>query len=323
MKKLTYSLSFVLALALAFVIEAPAFGQTIVPNTTLAAAITSTSSQANTFKLTSTSGITAGNTVIFIDGEADFVNAVTTTPATVTVTRGAGPSTRVSTHANGAVVWYGPPSYFQSQTPAGYPFGSCSRTTALVLPYIDINNNIISDCLGGVWVQGVTTNSIGNTQWRVQNVANGYIAYTSLGTDTATTNTIMYCSELDLPVNKYLTGIAILNGATVGNGHRQALLYDAAGNLLAKSASGSNTTAGANTFQAYAFSTPFFAVGPAQYFTCTTSANSTDSVRMLVTTYSDNVLAGYITGLTYGTSPAKITPPSSFTTVEGPYSYVY
>ena len=37
----------------------------------------------------------------------------------------------------------------------GYPFGSCTRAN-LVLPYIDVINNVFSDCLGGVWVRGIS-----------------------------------------------------------------------------------------------------------------------------------------------------------------------
>jgi hypothetical protein len=39
-----------------------------------------------------------------------------------------------------------------------------------------------------------------------------------------------------LPGNKLLTGIALLNGTTVGTDNRYAILYDNAGNALANSA---------------------------------------------------------------------------------------
>ena len=311
------AVSLLLALAVAFTVAVPASGQTIVPSTTLAAAVTSTSSQANVFRLTSTSGITAGNTMLFIEGEADFVNAVTTT--TVSVTRGAGPSTRTSTHPNGAKVWYGPPSYFQSQTPPGYPFGSCSRSGSLVLPYIDINNNVYSDCLGGVWVRGLSGLSPA-VQFSPQP---GGAVLTGVGTSTATTNTSMYCTQIYLPANKTLTGLGILNGATTANGHRNVILYDAAGNLLANS--GSTTTTGtASQYQAFPFTAQYFAVGPAWYVGCSQAQSSSDTLNLIVTADGN---AGFwtqiYTGQTYGTVPATIVAPTAYTTAQGPYFYFY
>ena len=293
------------------------FAQTIVPSTTLAAAVTSTSSQANTFRLTSTSGITAGNTMLFIEGEADFVNAVTST--TVSVTRGAGPSSRVSTHPNAARVWYGPPSYFQSATPPGYPFGSCTRSTIPVLPYIDINNNVYADCLGGKWVRGVDA----MTAAIIFAPDPGGAVLTGVGTSTTTTNTSMYCSQIFLPFNKLLTGLEILNGTATANGHRNVILYDAAGNLLANS--GSTTTTGtASQYQAFAFTAQYFAVGPAWYVGCSQAQNSSDSLNLIVTADGN---AGFFTqiytGQTYATIPATITAPSAYTTAQGPYFAFY
>lgn len=311
MKKISVVLSLMLALAVA----SPAFGQTIVSRTTLAAAITSTSSQANTFRLTSTSGITAGNTMLFIEGEADFVNAVTST--TVTVTRGAGPSTRVSQHPNAAVVWYGPPSYFQFATPSGYPFGSCSRTSGLILPYIDVNNNVFADCLGGFWIRG-ESNALSPTVY--YSPAPGGAVLTGVGTSTTTTNTSMYCSEMYIPYNKVLTGLRLLNGTAVGNGNRLVALYDAAGNLLANSATAGAATANASTYQAYNFTATYFAVGPARYIACSQAANSSDSLNLVVTADGNaGLLTQIYTGQTFGTIPATITPSTTYTTAQGPY----
>ncbi len=294
------------------------FGQTYIKFTTLASAVTSSSSQANTFSLTSVSGITANNTMLFIEGEADFVNAVNTVANTVSVTRGAGFSTRVSTHPSGATVWYSYPYNFQAQTPVGYPFGSCTRAN-LVLPYIDVINNVYSDCLGGVWVRGISA----QTAAVIFAPNPGGSVLTGVGTSTATTNTSMYCSQIFLPYNKKLTGLEILNGTATGNGHRNAILYDAGGNLLANS--GSTTTSGtASQYQAFAFTTPYFAVGPAWYVGCSQAQNSSDSLNLIVTADGN---AGFYTqiytGQTYATIPATITAPSAYTTAQGPYFAFY
>lgn len=292
--------------------------QTYISFTTLASAITSSSSQSNTFALTSVTGITANNTMLYIDGEADFVNAVNTTAKTVSVTRGAGFSTRVSTHASGATVWYSYPYNFQAQTPVGYPFGSCTRAN-LVLPYIDIINNVYSDCLGGVWVRGVDQLSPAV----IFAPDPGGAVLTGVGTSTATTNTSMYCSQIFLPYNKLLTGLEILNGTVTGNGHRNVILYDAAGNLLANS--GSGTTSGtASQYQALAFTAKYFAVGPAWYVGCSQAQSSTDTLNLIVTADGN---AGFwtqiYTGQTYATVPATITAPTAYTTAQGPYFAFY
>jgi hypothetical protein len=319
MKNIFNSIAVSLLLALAVLVAVPASGQTYVSFTTLSSAVTSTSSQSNTFKLASTSGITAGNTMLYIEGEADFVDAVTTTPATVTVVRGAGPSSRVSTHPSGAVVWYGPPSYFQSATPVGYPFGSCSRTSGLVVPYIDITNNVYSDCYGGKWVRGLD----GQSPAILFSPSPGGAVLTGVGTSTATTDTSMYCSQIYLPQNKLLTGLWILNGTATTNGHRNVILYDAAGNLLANS--GSTTTTGtASQYQQFAFTSQYFAVGPAWFWGCSQSQSSSDTLNLIATADGNaGTLTQIYTGQTYGTVPTTITPSTTYTTLQGPYFAFY
>ncbi len=295
------------------------FGQTYIKFTTLASAVTSSSSQSNTFSLTSVSGITANNTMLFIEGEADFVNAVNTVANTVSVTRGAGFSTRVSTHPSGATVWYSYPYNFQAQTPIGYPFGSCTRAN-LVLPYIDVINNVYSDCLGGVWVRGISA----QTAAVIFAPNPGGSVLTGVGTSTATTNTSLYCTQIFLPYNKKLTGLGILNGATVTNGHREVLLYDAGGNLLAQSGT-TTTTAGASTYQQFAFTAPYFAVGPAWYVGCSQAASSSDTLNLITTAYGGmGLYTEILTSVgTYPQSPATITVPSAFTTEQGPFFQFY
>lgn len=294
------------------------FAQTYIPFTTLSSAVTSSSSQSNTFSLTSVTGITANNTMLFIEGESDFVNAVNTVAKTVSVTRGAGFTTRVSTHPSGATVWYAPPYEFQSATPVGYPFGSCTRGP-LVLPYIDVTNNVFSDCLGGVWVRGISA----LTAAVIFAPDPGGAVLTGVGTSTTTTNTSMYCSQIYLPANKKLTGLEVLIGTATANGHRNVILYDAAGNLLANS--GSTTTSGtASQYQALPFTAQYFAVGPAWYVGCSQAANSSDSLNLIVTADGNaGFLTQIYTGQTYGTIPATITAPTAYTTAQGPYFAFY
>jgi hypothetical protein len=288
----------------------------VVPNTTLSAAVGNTSSQNNTFRLASTTGIVANSTMLFIEGEMDSVEAVTST--TVTVVRGV-PTSRVTSHPSGAVVWYGPPSYFQFQVPVGYPAGSCTRSAALVVPYIDVGNNIYSDCIGGIWVRGMS----GQTPLDVLSANSGGTAYTSLNTNgTVTVAGTLNCAELDVPANKLATGLAIMFGTTAGGSDKHLVaLLDNQGNVVATSALAGAVNSTASTYVKFAFTSQYLTVGPGQYFACTQSNGTSDTIRMLVTGTQDTYLTTSKTG-TFGTIPA-ITVPTTFTSAVGPYAYLY
>jgi hypothetical protein len=288
----------------------------VVPNTTLSAAVGNTSSQNNTFRLASTTGIVANSTMLFVEGEMDSVEAVTAT--TVTVVRGV-PTSRVASHPSGAVVWYGPPSYFQFQVPVGYPAGSCTRSAALIAPYIDVGNNIFSDCIGGIWVRGISGQSVTD----VLAPDSGGTAYTSLNTNgTATVAGTLNCTELHVVSNKLATGLAIMFGTTAGGSDKHLVaLLDSAGNVVATSALAGAVNSTASTYVRFAFTSQYLTVGPGQYFACTQSNGTSDTIRMLVTGTQDTYLTTSKTG-TFGTIPA-ITVPTTFTSAVGPYAYLY
>lgn len=318
MKKLFATLSFVLALALAL----PAFGQTILTHTTLAAAVSSSST--TTMQLTSATGVTAGSTVLFIadtgnTGEAVFVNSVNGNY--VGVTRGYQTLGGAATHASGALVFLGPPfAFFSTQ-----PRGSCTRSQILYLPAIAFGQQgtatSISDCVGGTWVNGTTS---GATPWRIPQPETGAVLTTGInGSGTTLAATTMYCTEVDLPFNKLVTGLGVLNGTTIGTDNHLVALYDATGNLIANSAVAGVLAASASTYQDIAFTTSYYLVGPAQYFGCLQTNGTTATVRMLVTNWQDQRLTKGVTAQTFGTVPATITVPTTFTTVVGPYWEFY
>lgn len=298
-------------LALPFAALGSAQQVTITP-TTLSTAITSTS--VKTITLTSTTNALAGN-IVYVDNESMVIEQAT--PQLI-VQRGAG-GTAASTHASGALAFVGAPNLFGSR-PAPDPGGSCTRSTLAVVPLINITQGIISDCLGGQWVRGVRTP---NAPYRVTSPEPAATAYTGINTNGTTLGaTTLYCSELNLKSNKLLTGIALLNGTTVGTDHHYVVLYDATGNALANSALAGALTSGASTYQSFAFTSTFYAVGPSQYFACFQSNGATDTVRMALTGINDNLLTKGQTGATFGTIPA-LTAPTGFNTAVGPYVFVY
>lgn len=302
--------------------------QIILTPTTLSTALTTTNGQSmvvasatpnsTTSQNFAVGTATASNTYAFIDQELVAIRSVSGT--TIGIIRGQG-GTNSATHASGALVWSAQPDFFRARPPSEVKGGSCTRSTELVLPYINVNAGAISDCLGGVWVNGVTNRL---PQYRLMFPDPGGTAYTSINTSgTATIATEVYCTEVNLPYNKLLTGIAILAGTANSTDKHYVTLYDSAGNALANSAlAGATGNTTASAYQAYALTSTFFAVGPAQYFGCFQSNGTTDTVRMLVTGVNDNFLTKGQTGATFGTVPA-LTVPTAFTTAVGPYLYVY
>lgn len=317
-------------LSIALLLALPAFGQTILTITTLSSAVSSTTQAAQNQKIVvaSATGISAPtnlqpNTDLWIDNELMAVEAVSGT--TITVRRGLSPS-KASPHASGALVFVGPPPAFFGKpegAAGGDPQGSCTRGNLLYLPFINVVNSHVSDCVGGVWVTGVNTTYLTNTQYRISFPTPGGTAYSSLGTSTAVGATTVYCTEIDLPYNKYITGLAFLNGATTGNDNRYSILYDSAGNVIANGAlAGVVTSGSASLYQAFAFTTPYYVVGPARYFGCFQDSVGSDAVRMIAASTNDNTLTKGQTGATFGTVPA-LTVPTAFNNLVGPYLYVY
>lgn len=321
MKKITAVLSFVLALA---VFALPAFGQTILSTTTLSSAVANSST--TTLQLASTTGVIAGATVLFIadtgnSGEAVFVNSVASSGGYVGVTRGYQTLGAAAPHASGALVFVGPPfGFFTNQ-----PRGSCTRASVLYLPAIAFGQmgsaSTISDCVGGVWV---TSSGDISKYFRVPLPLTGAVGLSTINTaGTTLAATTMYCTEIDVPYSKFATGLAVLNGSTVGTDKHLVALYDATGNLLANSAVAGATSAGASTYQTYAFTTTYYVVGPAKYYACAQTNGTTDTIRMLVTGVSDTFTTKGVTAQTFGTVPATFTVPTTFTTAVGPYWELY
>lgn len=303
-----------------------AFAQTILTNTTLSSAVTDSSSRI--FSVASATGISAPSptdntkaTFLFVDNEEVSVVAVNGTQ--ITVVRGVS-GTASKTHASTATVFV-IPAYLATRSVAPAPAGSCTRTNEIVLPRITPTPNqaIISDCLGGQWVNGDGTTFPQPNGLRLPDP--GGTALTSLETSGTAVGaaTSIYCTEIDLPASAMVTGLGVLNGTTVGTDNHWVLLYDATGNLLANSATAGALSATASVYQKFAFTSKYFAPGPAKYFGCVGSNGTTATLRHAITAVNDNILAGAVTGQVFGTAAATITVPATFTTATGPYLLVY
>jgi len=135
------------------VLPAPAQAQTTTFQTTIAAAVTTTSGKIITVTSVGTSSLgiwapslNSGSSIqIWVDTELMDVEAVNGT--TLTVRRGAN-GTRAQTHAKSALVIAGPPGlvFFS------YPFlGSCTATSIPYLPIVDTVDQYVENCVNGQW----------------------------------------------------------------------------------------------------------------------------------------------------------------------------
>lgn len=298
--------------------------QSILVNTSLSSAVSDSNVQ--NIVVASATGINAPSssdytqaTYLYVDRELMDVRAVNST--TIKVVRGAG-GTFAAPHASSALVFV-IPAYLSTYF-AAIPQGSCTRSNELSLPRIQPQSGIVSDCVGGQWVNGDAQQSTRSQFNGFRYPDPGATALTALETagTAAGAATEQYCTEIDLPYSALVTGLGILNGTTVGTDKHLVILYDSSGNVLANSAVAGAVSAGASTYQKYNFTSKYYAVGPARYFGCVMANGTTDTLRHAITAVNDNVLAGKLTGKTFGTV-TSITPPASFTTALGPYFLVY
>lgn len=321
-----------------------AFGQTLLLTTTLSAAVGNTSSSALTtgnlsvVNLASVTGVSAptantsnvanvatsnAQTYLFVDGE--LMQVVGLSGNYVTVIRGVGP-TAASSHASGALVFVVPAGYTGggNTRAAAISKGSCTRINEQYLPHLDFASGIVSDCLGGQWVNGDSAQTTRAAYYRLEAPTIGAISNAAaIGTNSTVAAAELYCTEVRLPYSKLLTGFAPHIATTGGTDKWITALYDSGGNLLANSAVAGATVGTANTWQATAFTAPYYAVGPAEYFGCAMSNGTTATMDTVTTGKDDNILTFKSASAgTFGTLP-NFTAPTAFASVSGPYGYVY
>jgi hypothetical protein len=128
-------------------------------------------------------------------------------------------------------------------------------------------------------------------------------------------------TEIYVPYVQTWTGIGKLNGTTVGTDKHIVALYGSNGALLANSAVAGTTTAGASVFQNQAFTSPI-TLAPGRYFLGVQSNGTTDTLRHLLAANGSNVCTSATAG-TFGTLPATMTVPATFTTAVGVITQLY
>jgi hypothetical protein len=137
---------------------------------------------------------------------------------------------------------------------------------------------------------------------------------TTTGTDTTPVVTEIYVARVFVAANMTLTGLALLNGSAAA-GNIQGAIYNSAGVLLGNTAS--TAQSGTAAYQQVALTAPISLKGPATYYIAWSFSSTSARFR---THILGNFNAGKLTGQVYGTVPATITPPTTFTTGLGPIS---
>ncbi len=153
------------------------------------------------------------------------------------------------------------------------------------------------------------------------NMSLGTAALTAAGASSVHVAGTMNLSEIFVPHWNTWKGLAVLNGTVVGTDNMLVALYGSDGKLLANSAVAGTLSASASTFQGRDFLVPVTLV-PGRYF-CGVQCNGTTATsNKFVSANGVNVLTGAVAG-TFGTVPATVTVPTTFTTAQGCVCQLY
>ena len=151
-----YFVPAVLALLVVVLWAMPTQAQTVLSQTTLAAAINGFPGDAQrTVTVASATGITANTTALFIPTTGEYMTVTAVSGVVISVIRGSG-GTRTWPAANAAVVVVVPPAATVQYTPTG----TCTRGEGLAQyqPVINTRTGDVSVCmLTGLWN---TTNAV-------------------------------------------------------------------------------------------------------------------------------------------------------------------
>lgn len=154
------------------------------------------------------------------------------------------------------------------------------------------------------------------------NITIGPVALASIGANTADVNGQLWVTDIFIPITRSITKIGFLQGGTATTDNVLVAIFDVNGNKLATSALTGVVLSGANTFQEQTLLAPITLTGPGTYFIAI-QGNGTAAGAIQVLT-SPNIMnrTSVIAG-TFGTVPATITPPTTWTTGQAPVVYVY
>lgn len=156
----------------------------------------------------------------------------------------------------------------------------------------------------------------------VSNIPIGSVAYASVGTNTADVNGQLWITDIIVPSNMVVGTIGLLQGGTATTDNVLVAIFDAAGNRLGTSNLAGSLLATANTFKEIALLTPVQLYGPNRYFVAVQgNGTAAGAIQTIPTLTFVGAIAGVLSG-TFGTVPAVINPPTTFTAGNGPIVYL-
>lgn len=131
----------------------------------------------------------------------------------------------------------------------------------------------------------------------------------------------IHLTEIYVPYMQTWTGAGLLNGTTVGTHKVIVGVYGTNGALLANSDLAGTISASASVMQNIAFTTPI-TLFPGRYFIAVQLEGVTPTPRHILAANGSNVCCSKTAGV-FGTFPATMTPPATFTTAVGVISQLY
>lgn len=145
---------------------------------------------------------------------------------------------------------------------------------------------------------------------------------TSQATSATPSATVLYLTQIWVPHNETITGVAVLNAATVGTNKYIVALFDSSGVPLANSNTAGALTAGASVYQQVAFTGTYAAKGPKTYWVGIYVNGTTDRYFAIPTIGQSMGFAGSVSAQTFGIV-TSVTLPTTFTADVAPVVYVY
>lgn len=179
----------------------------------------------------------------------------------------------------------------------------------------------------GIEPQGSPPATAGGS-FLVSNIPIGAIALASVGTNT--TGVIqLWVSEIFIPCNRFVTKVGFLQGGTATTDKAAATIYDSQGVLIASSPVAGTTLSGANTFLELTITLDGAGAaiggiklyGPGQYYIgIQLSGTTAGDIQTINAPYL--LCAGSVAAGVFGTFPASIAVPTTFTANKAPCLYV-
>lgn len=164
---------------------------------------------------------------------------------------------------------------------------------------------------------GIAASASTKTIWG--NYSPGAVANATSATPSATA---VQLSQLWMPHNQTVTGVAVLNAATCGTNKWIVAIYDSSGLVLANSSTAGTLCSGASAFQKINFTAPLTVTGPRTLWVGVYADGVTDRYYAVPALGAQAGLAGSVTGTTFGTV-ATVVLPTTFTADKGPIVYIY